>query len=742
MSVLAAVPFHCAALNSAGREFGQDLSAPCRFNVDLGFAQTAFSRRLSQCVCCPPSRVPALSSSALQADEVLPLYADPAEISRARDEEVDHALNRVFGAEGLRLLFGQQRISGARRLQRSGMNHVFMVTYADRLLKCVERKGCPETSEVRETHRLRREAPRLIEDSHAVFPLVARGCRRHHEHQHAPDAPQYEVLVFEYLEGAQSLGELIRIFERTHGHMLKHRSPCTDYSQTGSCEHLHQLNSLIVTQAPFLSQRFQVRHGQRHGDFKADNILIDREGRPRLVDFLSPFCTACDREEFMTSICSTHPAITQMRDAACSRWQASASMSVPSANSGASPHWSSRAVTLPPPSQSEFVSNLRLIESLEKLMAISSSRTECLFGPVPSLLGKIGWSSSCDFPLNADFGVKAFSEFGFGKATEPVGPSTEASVVKPFVSQEHNGLACIAEIAKWQDKVFFCAPTALNSTAPSVDPFGLAKSFKLSGETQDNGGGSAFSSAVTRLPSSDTPSVARAVSMDLSSFTSASSASATNEDAHRSTSAIGSRLPRQPSAMKFDFVCEPQRFCSASHSVTSRSAVAPLGALKVQPPMVSPRWCEESIVSPRRMSPPVMSHGSALPPAASARAAARVSPPPRAAVAPATASPLTGWRTPMHAGLTPPMLTVRGLCSALPMQPVQVMPMSHGAASPPMPMSCSGFPSLPAAVSFTHPLLQPVAPQVDPPWCYPQSARMAAPMVSPAPVGGMQSFRF
>merc|ERR1711879_905758 len=103
------------------------------------------------------------------------------------------------------------------------------------------------------------------------------------------------------------------MYERTHAvGMLQNSSPCVAHRELGVCEHVHWLSSLLVQQVPLLNRRFQAMHGRRHGDFKANNVLVERGGTPRLADFLSAFCRSCDRNEFLGSIPSMHPAVRDM----------------------------------------------------------------------------------------------------------------------------------------------------------------------------------------------------------------------------------------------------------------------------------------------------------------------------------------------------------------------------------------------------------------------------------------------
>lgn len=303
------------------------------------------------------------------------MHGDPGEVGCVSDSELASALQRVFGAEGLRALFGRADAEGARRLNSGGLNHVFMVALAGRLAKCTRPRSM-HLSEAREAERLLREAPGLASDVHTVFPLAAFLCR---ERMPVASGPQpCEVVVFEHLEGCRSLGDLLRMYERTHPvGALRGVAPCPQHRHSGACEHIAQLRSLVAQQAARLNWRFQAMHGRRHGDFKADNVLLDRRGVLRLADFLSPFCTSCDKDEFLGSTDSVHPAINEMRGAFDCAWQAEAQRAEVLARVP--------GCLIAP---EEAFHNVQLLEALERLTAARQSQS--LFGPVPSLLSNIG----------------------------------------------------------------------------------------------------------------------------------------------------------------------------------------------------------------------------------------------------------------------------------------------------------------------------------------------------------------
>uniref|UniRef100_A0A7S4UN51 Protein kinase domain-containing protein n=1 Tax=Alexandrium monilatum TaxID=311494 RepID=A0A7S4UN51_9DINO len=329
------------------------------------------------CLCCkPPAPVAWPGAGTCPASRELHVHGDPGQVGRVSDFEVGPALHRVFGSEGLRVLFGRADAAGARRLSCGGLNHLFLVAHAGRVVKCTRpRSAC--LSEAREAARLRRDAPALASDVHAVFPLAAFLCREPPTQQRGA-GPPCEVAVFEHLEGCRSLGDLLRMFERSHPvGALRTLAPCTQHRNGQACEHVAPLRSLVARQAARLNWRFQALHGRRHGDFKADNVLLDRRGVPRLADFLSPFCRSCDREEFLGSTDSAHPAVMEMRGAFGCAWQSEA----PRADALAR---APGCLVAP----EEALRNARLLEALEQLSAARQSQS--IFGPVPSLLSNIG----------------------------------------------------------------------------------------------------------------------------------------------------------------------------------------------------------------------------------------------------------------------------------------------------------------------------------------------------------------
>ncbi|CAK0877253.1 unnamed protein product [Prorocentrum cordatum] len=126
------------------------------------------------CACCKPP--PPCAGGRGVGHPSVAVHGDPAEVRDAPDAEVGAALQRVFGPQGLQLLFGVPSSAGVSRIHRGGMNHVFMAAGGGRLLKCTLPQ-CAPFSEVLEAERIRRDIPGLVSDVHAVFPTAGFLCQ-------------------------------------------------------------------------------------------------------------------------------------------------------------------------------------------------------------------------------------------------------------------------------------------------------------------------------------------------------------------------------------------------------------------------------------------------------------------------------------------------------------------------------------------------------------------------------------
>lgn len=347
---------------------GSALSSPTMGSRNVsGNSRTQCNELAIDCTCCKPVQDSREVCHGLAAPRILKLAGNPEQVVHAEDKDLAFALQDVFGREGIQAIFGCASTQCAKRLKCVGFNHDFMVELGGKLAKCIRPHAGAggRFSEVMEAERLCRSAPSLQNDRHAVFPTSAFLCQ-------APCAGQgefcCEILVFPFLEGCQPLGDMIRSFERSHPcGVLRRGAACkehlSDESGQKRCSHAQALHDL-VRQAARLGRRFQAVHGRRHGDFKADNLLLDRAGNLRLADFLSPFCTTCDADEFLKSLQSRHPTTQELQETFRAEWSQQASVAVPSAN--------------------EICRNSWLQEDLRQLLA--ASQQQSLFGPMPDLL--------------------------------------------------------------------------------------------------------------------------------------------------------------------------------------------------------------------------------------------------------------------------------------------------------------------------------------------------------------------
>eukprot|EP00434_Breviolum_minutum_P012772 symbB.v1.2.011255.t2/scaffold748.1/size165754/9 len=354
---------------------------------------------LKDCSCCKAVEASRMASKpSTDAVSTLTLMADLEEVLKANEESLPSALLNVFGADGLSSIFGSASAKGAKRLWCGGFNHVFMIELGGKLAKCIRPHGGAggDCSEVLEAERLRHHFPSIYQDNHILCPQAAFLCK-------ANTSKHYvcEVLVFNFIPGCQSIADLCRDFERTHPcGVRRSAASCSEHraleDDQVNCEHFRALRAL-VRQAASLGRHFQELHGRRHGDFKADNVLVDQHGHLLLSDFLSPFCVACDRDEFRSSIQSGHPICQQDFE---EEWQAQAPACRPFNEAANRKHtaW--------------------LAEEMRKLTEASSKQS--LFGPLPDLLQNISsWSS----PSKMLSPRGAFGSLGTGAGKVPVNES-------------------------------------------------------------------------------------------------------------------------------------------------------------------------------------------------------------------------------------------------------------------------------------------------------------------------------
>lgn len=264
------------------------------------------------CKCCFPAPLTTCVSphNGISAPlETLSVSADPSEIAHVAGD-IAPALLRVFRPNGLLKLFGTEDPTGARRIERGGTNRVFMVEHNGRLARCTRQQQY--RTETSEAERLIKSKPGMLDDIHVSFPMAAFVCLPVASGAWAHKEP-CEVTVFKYFHGCRPLCDILRMFEHTHHCGPAHRrSPCIDYRENGICEHIKPLQRLIGQQLPKLIMRFQALYHRRHGNLKADNVLVERNGNIRLVDFLNTTLSQCDRNEFM---CSTLTRNGHVQDA-------------------------------------------------------------------------------------------------------------------------------------------------------------------------------------------------------------------------------------------------------------------------------------------------------------------------------------------------------------------------------------------------------------------------------------------
>eukprot|EP00439_Symbiodinium_sp_Y106_P045785 s4266_g5.t2 len=398
--------------------------APCFVpELEIGKGSETFSEfglvaPQIDCQCCHPAEVAAevetAANSHINPAIVLRLVGDLQEVIDSGDHDLPAAVERTFGPDGITAMFGRRSAEGIARLRCGGFNHVFMLALGGKLVKCIRPHGGAggQFSEALEADRLTRSSPNLAKDPHVLFPDAFFLCQ-----DAASSAFICEVLVFEYLPNCQSIADVWSKFERTHPCGSRHQaSPCpvhrAEYSEVGPvrCEHAKALRSL-VRQAALLGRRFQALHGRRHGDFKADNVLIDQHGRLRLADFLSPFCVSCDRGEFCTSLQSQHPSCQELQAAFNQEWQAASKV-----------YRCEDMVT---------GQNVWLIAELDKLQEAFSQQP--LFGPLPDLLQSIStWTPSST-------STQTPSSFSFAGGTDWPSPASQSPSPSPIAQSPETG---------------------------------------------------------------------------------------------------------------------------------------------------------------------------------------------------------------------------------------------------------------------------------------------------------------
>lgn len=340
------------------------------------------------CTCCPSSG----SMEVLDDESVQELVEELPVLKAWNPEEANKhfptELQRSFGPEALRRMFqidppweeqpgdddDDSWLHAVERLSScGGLNHVFLARLGRRMVKC-----CPaptgrspgEQSEATKVEFLRQRNPDLAQDQSLVFPTRCYRCRETGGGgRHVAD-----LILSTFEEGSVNLAELVRAFEDTHSCSFgtaAAQALCPDYKKSGvrggGCWHQRQLHSLIADQALRMARRFHARHRRKFGDYQAANLILTQEGSLRLVDLGSTFCDVlqpCDKETFLRSIPSLHPAVAEMKKAFEAGFGAGQTLQTLQ-----TPQASSRAYQLQTPllTPQETQANLRLLTELRAL---------------------------------------------------------------------------------------------------------------------------------------------------------------------------------------------------------------------------------------------------------------------------------------------------------------------------------------------------------------------------------------
>lgn len=294
------------SVNSKCADFGNLFKG-----IDLSFASGILSQPI--CMCCGPSGI--RQGRPLGEAEYLPEIVVNKNPIDSREDSLDADLLAAFGAEGLQILFERSDAHGIERVGEGGLNHALMVALGNRLIKFTH--VTPGRSEACEAQRLLREIPEMASDPHIACPLGAYRCR-----MNGASFP-CELTMYPFHAATKTVTDIILLFECTHPpEPMRRSSPCLEYRQGTSCKHMQQICSL-VKQVAGINRLFQKRYGRRHGDFKANNVLVDSQGRLVLVDLLNDSLVTCDREEFTRSLGKAHPFVSELQQyfqQACEWW--------------------------------------------------------------------------------------------------------------------------------------------------------------------------------------------------------------------------------------------------------------------------------------------------------------------------------------------------------------------------------------------------------------------------------------
>eukprot|EP00397_Hematodinium_sp_SG-2012_P006909 GEMP01006946.1.p1 GENE.GEMP01006946.1~~GEMP01006946.1.p1 ORF type:complete len:701 (+),score=136.13 GEMP01006946.1:257-2359(+) len=204
----------------------------------------------------------------------------------------------AFGEDVVEKIFDEEGILPAqvKCLANAGLNHEFIAISTKHLVKLIVPSGPSQAGEAHEMEFLRKYHPAIAEDPSVCFPkkcfrLLTGG-----------NPAVYDVVALEYHEGAMSVREITQIFER---------APKDDKNRL-----FVDMYNLVGEQVPRVLRRYQNRHLRKHGDGKADNILVTSKGRIVMCDMGSTFNDSlkpCDRDEYLRSIPTLDAQLAEMK---------------------------------------------------------------------------------------------------------------------------------------------------------------------------------------------------------------------------------------------------------------------------------------------------------------------------------------------------------------------------------------------------------------------------------------------
>jgi len=205
-----------------------------------------------------------------------------------------------FGEDVVEKIFDEEGIQPheVKCLANAGLNHEFIATSTKHLVKLIVPVGGLQASgEAHEMEFIRKNYPLISEDPSVCFP---KKCFRLLTGGGHP--PVYDAVALEYHAGAMSIREITQIFER---------APMEEKQNMHAA-----MYSLVGEQVPRVLRNYQLRHLRKHGDGKADNILVTKSGSIVLCDIGSTFNDSlkpCDRDEYLRSLPTLDKQLTEMK---------------------------------------------------------------------------------------------------------------------------------------------------------------------------------------------------------------------------------------------------------------------------------------------------------------------------------------------------------------------------------------------------------------------------------------------